>query len=881
MSAVQQDAGPVHAATQGDQGGFSDGRDASAHAMRLQALAGASPRHDPARALMQRVADHALAQRQTLPDVARERTNRPAPAVPANGVIPPHATPAALPPVVQGRFMAGGTTWSASNARLLRNEPALAGIAPALVDFIVRMAASPNGYFGNMDETWDNVQGLARIGLSASLERARARQSRKRVRNDTDNYPDDGTAAASSSSSSSSSSLPTASPALSAATHVALAPSGAFDEWHGYHRAASADLASQPSAASHESAALAAAATARHNIASFVPLDLLSPETRQTGPYQILQPDKYYRSQAEHPLLTIAGSHKGKAAKEASRPELKKRWQANKNDDYPSTGPFLSSIGLRPGNASLMEERMTRARFAELPQVLPTTAALPGGAAASTASWPVPASSSSSSLASPSTLAPSSASAAAAASLSLSSQRDLAITELGLLIAEPDGGAMPYPPTAADEALRFSQSSILRRTSRSSAMADALVKMLGGKLKHLRLHHTPGNTSLTIHLWSLFLGKTGHGVRERVVEWLQAYFAGRAGVHAARLGIPLGLQIRQSFGFLDTTVANTGESLRLSFGSEPPEYLEALAAALRSFDRDVGVLATALARSTAATEPASSSNSTSSAAAAAAAPADPLISIDNGAWNPTSEQRKYAGVYQAMLLAEDDILAYAKWVTEGQADDLGKRAPKKGLNDERSKHLQAMREKASAALRAHLDAAAGLADVAATALPIQADLDDAAMFAAHLLGSLDLVPTQAFAHLAHEALHNLRAAASKALATLRGRAPGVRGRGDAHSILRNATETIMEASYVLAAAINAHADRDPLAEATARVRGILAPGRAPGSSDRGHGSISPTAAHRRSSTARWRTCRSTRPAAAWTSPPHRTCITRHRGLERP
>ncbi|MFB9243833.1 hypothetical protein IV454_17520 [Massilia antarctica] len=818
VSAVQQDAGPVHAATQGDPAGFSDRRDTSGHAMRLQALADASPRHDQTRALMQRVASHGLAQRQTLPAaVTRERTSRPVPGVPATAIVPPRAPPATLPPVVQGKFVAGGMSWNASNAHLLRREPALAGIASALVDFIVRMAASPNGYFGNMDETWDNVQGLARIGLSASQERARARQARKRVRNDdAHGYPDDGTAAASSSSSS----------ALSAATQVALAPPGAFDEWHGYHRAASADLASQPSAASHEPAALAAAATARHNIASFVPLDLLSPETRQTGPFQTSQPDKYFRSQAEHPLLTIAENYKGKAAQEASRPALKKRWQANKNGKYATTGPPLSSLGLRPGNASLMETSLTRARFAELPQVLPTTAALPEGAAASTAPWP--GSSSSSSFAPPSTLAPSSASAA----LSLSSQRDLAITELGLLIAEPDGGAMPYPPTAADEALRFSQSYILRRTSRSSAMADALVTMLGDELTHLRLHHTPGNTSLTIHLRSLFLGKAGHGVRERVVEWLQAYFAGRASVHAARLGIPLGLQIRQSFGFLDTTVANTGESLRLSFGSEPPEYLEALAAALRSFDRDVGVLAAALARSTAAAVPASSSNSTSSAAAAAAAPADPLISIDNGAWNPTSEQRKYAGVYQAMLLAEDDILAYATWVTEGRADDLGKRDPKKGLNDERSKNLQIMNNKASAALRAHLDAAAGLAEVAATALPIQADLDDAAMFAAHLLGSLDLVPTQAFAHLAHEALRNLRAAASRALATLRSRASGARGRGDAHSILRNATETIMEASYVLAAAVNAHADRDPLAEATARVRRILASGGAPGSADR-------------------------------------------------
>lgn len=721
--------------------------------------------------------------------------------------------------------MAGGTTWNASNAHLLRREPALAGIEPALVDFIVRMAESPTGYFGDMDESWEQVQGLARIGLNGSQERARARQTRKRVRENAHEYPGGGTTAASSSPSA----LPSASTAASAA------PPGAFDEWYGYHQAASADLASHPSAASHESAALAAAATARHNIASFVPLDLLSPETRQTGPYQALQPDKYYRSQAEHPLLTMAGNYDGKAAQDASRPELKKRWRTNKNEKYAATGPSLSSLGLRPGNASLMQTSMTRTRFAELPQVLPSTAALPAGGGASSALRSVPASalalasssSSSSTLASPSALASSSASAAPA--FSLSAQRDLAITELGLLIAEPDDGVMPYPATAADEALRSSQSYILRRTSRSSAMADALVTMLGGDLTHLRLHHTPGNTSLTIHLRSLFLGKAGHGMRERVVEWLQAYFAGRASVHAARLGIPLGLQIRQSFGFLDTTVSNTGESLRLSFGSEPPEYLEALAAALRSFDRDVGVLATALARSTAAAEPASSSHSTSSAAAA---PADPLISIDNGAWNPTSEQRKYAGVYQAMLLAEGDILAYATWVTEGRADDLGKRDPKKGLRDERSKKLQAMRDQASTALHAHLDAAAGLADAAATALPIQADLDDAAMFAAHLLGSLDLVPTQAFAHLAHEALRNLRAAASRALAALRSRAPGVRGRGDAHSILRNATETIMEASYVLAAAVNAHADRDPLAEATARVRGILASGAAPASADR-------------------------------------------------
>jgi hypothetical protein len=436
-------------------------------------------------------------------------------------------------------------------------------------------------------------------------------------------------------------------------------------------------------------------------------------------------------------------------------------------------------------------------------------------------------------------------------------QRDLAIAELGLLIAEPDQGEMPYLRSSDELARRQSESYILRRVFRSSTMADILVEKLNGKLTHLTFHHTPGNPTLTIHLTSLFPPGAKQGTLERVVEWMQAYFAGRASVHAATLGIPLGLQIRQSFGFLDTTVTNTAASIRLSFGSEPPEYLEALADALRSFDRDVGTLAAALAikRGTAKLaaasgtrsdddesmassdasdddEPVASSDASpdedaevaaisSSSSSAAAAMSNAPISMEKRHWNPTSEQRKYAAVYQAMLQTDGDVLAYARWVTTNKADSLGKRDTKKGLNDKRSIKMQSLREEARTALRLRLHAAGTLAEVATSALPIQADLDDAAIFAAHLLETLDLAPQQAFELVAHEALRNLRAAAARALAALRSHPRSIGERGNAHSILRNATETIMEASYALAAAVNAHANRDPMAEASERVRRAL------------------------------------------------------------
>ncbi len=59
---------------------------------------------------------------------------------------------------------------------------------------------------------------------------------------------------------------------------------------------------------------------------------------------------------------------------------------------------------------------------------------------------------------------------------------------------------------------------------------------------------------------------------------------------AAAAGVPLPLQIRQSFGFIDSTLSDTGPSIRFSPGSEPPEFLAIFEAAVRRLDTELPAL---------------------------------------------------------------------------------------------------------------------------------------------------------------------------------------------------------------------------------------------------------------------------------------------------
>lgn len=520
---------------------------------------------------------------------------------------------------------------------------------------------------------------------------------------------------------------------------------------------------------SHLSATLAGVASHKHHIASFVPTnDLLSEEPRQMNPYELRQPDKYARSQNEHGLLTLSGPHRKKPAANARRQEVDSVWKRNKNPKYGNRGPELGSLGLRPNPRTLLEQRMTRERFDEIGSIVPDE------------------------------VVRTSSSGPAEHGLSLSAVRDDVLLTLAEVLAEDDLGAPAYPPRSGAEArLVTSSSYVERRAGRSCIMARQLIAQVG-RTENITLEHNFPHPAITIHVTALAQVRDVKSVvKERIVEWLQAYFAGRASIAAADLGIPVGLQIRQSFGFLDTTVANTGESIRLSFGSEPPEYLEALAHAIKAFDGDVKLVAEAI-RSP-----------------------DPALPTGQGPWNTASEERKYAGVYEAIANPDGGVLGFLDWVTTGKAADLGDRDPDT-LADDRTRGLAERRGAAAQALQERIDdARARLAlAVPMTSLPVQADLDDTVILAAHLLESLDLSEPQAFDAVIRTTLQIMRAATQRALQILRAHPTTVEQRGHAHIQLRNATEDILDAAIVLADAASAHPGRDPLDEATERARTI-------------------------------------------------------------
>jgi hypothetical protein len=105
------------------------------------------------------------------------------------------------------------------------------------------------------------------------------------------------------------------------------------------------------------------------------------------------------------------------------------------------------------------------------------------------------------------------------------------------------------------------------------------------KLVRLRVAGQRGNPQITVEVPRPALDKLNNSDFEVFVDVLRTYFAAQVAVIAAKNGMELGIQLRQSFGFVDSAVTDTGASFRLSWGAEPPEFRHVIGLALQDLDR--------------------------------------------------------------------------------------------------------------------------------------------------------------------------------------------------------------------------------------------------------------------------------------------------------
>jgi hypothetical protein len=124
------------------------------------------------------------------------------------------------------------------------------------------------------------------------------------------------------------------------------------------------------------------------------------------------------------------------------------------------------------------------------------------------------------------------------------------------------------------------KSYVTRKIEGTKARADRIIQLLndGENLKLFSLQRLADSPLLTLEL---------AGCPAKIVEGLRILLAAQVTYRLMMGGYPMGLNLRQSFGFMDTTLASTGTSIRISVGTEPDEYFEALVTAIRALDTDL------------------------------------------------------------------------------------------------------------------------------------------------------------------------------------------------------------------------------------------------------------------------------------------------------
>lgn len=134
-----------------------------------------------------------------------------------------------------------------------------------------------------------------------------------------------------------------------------------------------------------------------------------------------------------------------------------------------------------------------------------------------------------------------------------------------------------------------SASFVTRKIGQHADRADRLLARL--RCQYLRVGRVADNAQVTVEIPQEY--KLNDNVTAGFTTAMRAYLAAEIMRAAARRDVPLAAQQRQSFGAIETTLADTGPSIRISIGTEPPRFFDAVAAALHTLDAQ---LAAAVAR---------------------------------------------------------------------------------------------------------------------------------------------------------------------------------------------------------------------------------------------------------------------------------------------
>jgi hypothetical protein len=162
-------------------------------------------------------------------------------------------------------------------------------------------------------------------------------------------------------------------------------------------------------------------------------------------------------------------------------------------------------------------------------------------------------------------------------------------TAQGILVITRNGnGDEPAPFSWAITPSRGdafgSESYVTRKIAQQNLRADAVLAHVG-TLTYLKVGRLEDNAQITLDI--PHKEKLTETQSEAFTSMMRVYLAALLARHAAARDLPLAGQQRQSFGSLETTLADTGSSIRISVGSEPVAFQAALADAIRALDTEL------------------------------------------------------------------------------------------------------------------------------------------------------------------------------------------------------------------------------------------------------------------------------------------------------
>jgi len=148
------------------------------------------------------------------------------------------------------------------------------------------------------------------------------------------------------------------------------------------------------------------------------------------------------------------------------------------------------------------------------------------------------------------------------------------------------------PPVAGADG---SRDAVALRLQHRIAMATEVIATVG-KLREFVVVNEDDNPNLSVRFqFAGFEQIRDQNARKLAVSALRVMLTALIGVDAARRGWAVAPSMRQSFGFPETSLSDTGPSIRISPGSEPIQFAAAIAAGIQRLDAEVTRLRTSLA----------------------------------------------------------------------------------------------------------------------------------------------------------------------------------------------------------------------------------------------------------------------------------------------